>query len=258
MVTRTGRMIAFYVRKFSGSWQENLQNDGLRVIVKRHGGRGSCFGGTVIHEQGRHLLRIRLRRSAWEPSGCQVGVRSRCLLQRSRRHGCDRKRRALATGEHRGEGQTGVRYVNIGARLAPRCWHIHVDGSHALIALSQDPDTICPLHSARALTQCVCPSSVNSSGGRHNQREPRAEKMCNGLQFLLVLRFRKLARRKSLSAHPLQCCPCCRAKGPSSSSLIITHGLALCLLYFFPAWTPTRNLICNTILKISEFPLILY
>ena len=37
MVTRTGRMIAFYVRKFSGSWQENLQNDGLRAIVKRHG-----------------------------------------------------------------------------------------------------------------------------------------------------------------------------------------------------------------------------
>ena len=103
-----------------------------------------------------------------------MGVRSRCLLQRSRRHGCDRKRRALATGEHRGEGQTGVRYVNIGARLATRCWHIHVDGSHALIALSQDPDTSCPLHSARALTQCVCPSSVNSSGGRHNQREPRA------------------------------------------------------------------------------------
>ena len=195
MVTRTGRMIAFYVRKFSGSWQENLQNDGLRVIVKRHGGRGSCFGGTVIHEQGRHLLRIRLRRSAWEPSGCQVGVRSRCLLQRSRRHGCDRKRRALATGEHRGEGQTGVRYVNIGARLAPRCWHIHVDGSHALIALSQDPDTSCPLHSARALTQCVCPSSVNSSGGRHNQREPRAEKIFDCvLRFLLVLRFRKLAR----------------------------------------------------------------
>ena len=64
MVTRTGRMIAFYVRKFSGSWQENLQNDGLRVIVKRHGGRGSCFGGTVIHEQGQHLLRIRLRLSA--------------------------------------------------------------------------------------------------------------------------------------------------------------------------------------------------
>ena len=177
MVTRTGRMIAFYVRKFSGSWQENLQNDGLRAIVKRHGGRGSCFGGTVIHEQGRHLLRIRLRRSAWEPSGCQVGVRSRCLLQRSRRHGCDRKRRALATGEHRGEGQTGVRYVNIGARLAPRCWHIHVDGSHTLIVLSQDPDTSCPLHSARALTECVCPSSVNSSGGRHNQREPRAEKI---------------------------------------------------------------------------------
>ena len=102
-----------------------------------------------------------------------MGVRSRCLLQRSRRHGCDRKRRALATGEHRGEGQTGVRYVNIGARLAPRCWHIHVDGSHTLIVLSQDPDTSCPLHSARALTQCVCPSSVNSSGGRHNQREPR-------------------------------------------------------------------------------------
>ena len=100
-------------------------------------------------------------------------MRSRCLLQRSRRHGCDRKRRALATGEHRGEGQTGVRYVNIGARLAPRCWHIHVDGSHTLIVLSQDPDTSCPLHSARALTQCVCPSSVNSSGGRHNQREPR-------------------------------------------------------------------------------------
>ena len=44
--------------------EENLQNDGLRAIVKRHGGRGSCFGGTVIHEQGRHLLRIRLRRSA--------------------------------------------------------------------------------------------------------------------------------------------------------------------------------------------------
>ena len=123
-----------------------------------------------------------------------MGVRSRCLLQRSRRHGCDRKRRALATGEHRGEGQTGVRYVNIGARLAPRCWHIHVDGSHALIALSQDPDTSCPLHSARALTQCVCPSSVNSSGGRHNQREPRAEKIFDCvLRFLLVLRFRKLA-----------------------------------------------------------------
>ena len=148
MVARTGRMIAFYVKIFSGSWQENLQNDGLRAIVKRHGGRGSCFGGTVIHEQGRHLLRIRLRRSAGEPSGCEVGVRSRCLLQRSRRHGCDRKRRALATGEHRGEGQTGVRYVNIGARLAPRCWHTHVDGS-------QDHDTSCPLHSARALTQCV-------------------------------------------------------------------------------------------------------
>ena len=51
MVTRTGRMIAFYVRKFSGSWQENLQNDGLRVIVKRHGGRGSCFDGAAFHER---------------------------------------------------------------------------------------------------------------------------------------------------------------------------------------------------------------
>ena len=42
-----------------------------------------------------------------------------------------------------------------------------------------------------------------------------------------------LVQRKSLTAHPLQCCPCCRAKGPSSSSLIITHGLALCLLSYF-------------------------
>ena len=254
MVTRTGRMIAFYVRKFSGSWQENLQNDGLRAIVKRHGGRGSCFGGTVIHEQGQHLLRIRLRLSAWEPSGCQVGVRSRCLLQRSRRHGCDRKRRALATGEHRGEGQTGVRYVNIGARLAPRCWHIHVDGSHTLIVLSQDPDTSCPLHSARALTQCVCPSSVNSSGGRHNQREPRAVQraaISTGTQIP------KAGSIKIFDCASFTMCPAA-AKGPSSSSLVITHGLALCLLYFFPAWTPTRNLICNTILKISEFPLILY
>ena len=64
MVTRTGRRIAFYVRIFSGSCKEDLENESVRAIVKRHGGRGSCFGGTVIHEQGRHLLRIRLRRSA--------------------------------------------------------------------------------------------------------------------------------------------------------------------------------------------------
>ena len=31
---------------------------------------------------------------------------------------------------------------------------------------------------------------------------------------------------------PFSRCPCCLAKGLSSSSLIATHALALCLLYF--------------------------
>ena len=53
MVTRTGRRIAFYVEIFSGSCKEDLENQSARAIVKRHGGRGSCFGGTAIHEQRR-------------------------------------------------------------------------------------------------------------------------------------------------------------------------------------------------------------
>ena len=53
MVTRTGRRIAFYVRIFPGSCKEDLENESVRAIVKRHGGRGSCFGGNAIHEQRR-------------------------------------------------------------------------------------------------------------------------------------------------------------------------------------------------------------
>ena len=169
----------------------------------------------------------------------------------------------------------GVQHESqVGAKAGVRCW-CWLQQSRRHGGDRRRPASATGEHGGGAWLNWRVVFYGNHWGSTSSRSSAMIERCCRyllviELPYLLVLRFRKLARlnifqsstllislkiQKMININfPFEMNPCSRDKGSSSAPLIITHSLALYLRYFSSGWIPTRNLRFNTRMqKYSSF-----